>query len=83
MLSRIKFNLFQIFQLISMLLLINISTLYAHNLLNSGCDKQCRKKIKVTNNEKKLNNFYYQLEIDIRNSCLNKSLCRGRSFEKF
>ena len=77
MISRIKFKFFQIFQFISILLLINISNLHAHNLFNSGCDKQCRKKNKVTNNENKLNNFYYQLEIDMKNSCLNKSLCRG------
>ena len=77
MLSKIKFNFPQIFKLISILLLINISNLYAHNSINSGCDKQCRKKIKINKNENKLNNFFYQLEIDIKNSCLNKSLCRG------
>lgn len=77
MISRNKFNFFQIFQLISIFLLINISNLYAHNLFNSGCNKQCRKKIKVTNENNKINNFFYQLEIDIKNSCLNKSLCRG------
>ena len=76
MISRKKFNFSQIFKLISILLLINISHLYAHNLFNSGCDKQCRKKIKINKNENKLNNFF-QLEIDIKNSCLNKSLCRG------
>ena len=76
MILRIKFNFSRIFQLISILLLINISNLHAHNLFNSGCDEQCRKKIKLTNNDHKLNN-YYQLEIDIKNSCLNKSLCRG------
>ena len=75
MISRMKFN-FQIFKLISILLLINTSNLYAHNSINSGCDKQCRKKIKINKNENKLNNFF-QLEIDIKNSCLNKSLCRG------
>ncbi len=75
MISRIKFN-FQIFKLISILLLINTSNLYPHNSINSGCDKQCRKKIKINKNENKLNNFF-QLEIDIKNSCLNKSLCRG------
>ena len=77
MILKMKSFFFQVFQFFSILLLINISHLYAHNLFNSGCDKQCRKKIKVTNNESKLNNFYYQLEIDIKNSCLNKSLCRG------
>ena len=77
MISVKKFKFSQIFKFISILLLINTSNLYPHNSINSGCDKQCRKKIKVTNNENKLNNFYYQLEIDIRNSCINKSLCRG------
>ena len=77
MLSRIKFNLFQIFQLISILLLINISTLHAHNLLNSGCDKQCRKKIKINKNENKLNGVNDRIDIENKNSCLNKSLCRG------
>ena len=77
MISRIKFNFSQIFKLISILLLINTSNLYAHNPINSVCDKQCRKKIKINKNENKLNNFLYQSEIDIKNSCLNKSLCRG------
>ena len=72
MISRIKFN-FQIFKLISILLLINTSNLYPHNSINSGCDKQCSKKIKINKNENKLNNFF-QLEIDIKNSCLNKSI---------
>ena len=77
MLSKIKFNFPKIFKLISILLLINISNLYAHNSINSGCNKQCRKKIKINKNENKLNNFLYQSEIDMKNSCLNKSLCRG------
>ena len=77
MISRIKFNFSQIFKLISILLLINTSNLYAHNSINSRCDKQCSKKIKINKNENKLNNFFYQFEIEIKNSCLNKSLCRG------
>ena len=76
MISVKKINFSQIFKLISILLLINTSNLYPHNSINSGCDKQCRKKIKINKNENKLNNFF-QLEIDIKNSCLNKSLCRG------
>ena len=76
MISVKKFNFPQILKLISILLLINTSNLYPHNSINSGCDKQCRKKIKINKNENKLNNFF-QLEIDIKNSCLNKSLCRG------
>ena len=76
MISVKKFKFSQIFKFISILLLINTSNLYPHNSINSGCDKQCRKKIKINKNENKLNNFF-QLEIDIKNSCLNKSLCRG------
>ena len=76
MISVKKFKFSRIFKFISILLLINTSNLYPHNSINSGCDKQCRKKIKINKNENKLNNFF-QLEIDIKNSCLNKSLCRG------
>ena len=77
MISVKKINFSQIFKLISILLLINTSNLYPHNSINSGCNKQCRKKIKIIKNDNELNNFFYQLEIDIKNSCLNKSFCRG------
>ena len=77
MISVKKFKFSRIFKFISILLLINTSNLYPHNSINSGCDKQCRKKIRINKNENKLNNFFNQLEIDIKNSCLNKYLCRG------
>ena len=77
MISVKKFNFPQILKLISILLLINTSNLYPHNSINSGCNKQCKKNIKINKNQNKLNNFFYQLEIDIKNSCLNKSFCRG------
>ena len=77
MILKIKFNLYQIFKLIPFLLLTNISSLYAHNLLNGGCKEHCGQKVKAINNEKRLNNVNDQMDIEIKNSCLNKSLCRG------
>ena len=73
----IKTNSYQIFKLISLLLLTNISNLYAHNLFNGGCKEHCGQKVQLINNEKKLNNFNDQMDIENKNSCLNKSLCRG------
>ena len=77
MILKIKFNLYQIFKLIPFLLLTNISSLYAHNLLNGGCKEHCGQKVKAINNENRLNNVNDQMDIEIKNSCLNKSLCRG------
>ena len=77
MILKIKFNLYQIFKLIPFLLLTNISGLYAHNLLNGGCKEHCGQKVKAINNKKRLNNVNDQMDIEIKNSCLNKSLCRG------
>ena len=73
----------QIYKIIFLLLLTNISNLYAHNLSNGGCKKHCGQKVQVTNNENKLNNVNDQIDIEIKNSCLNKSLCRGWPHEKF
>ena len=67
----------QIYKLIFLLLITNISNLYAHNLFNGGCEEHCVKKINVINYEKKLNNKNDQTNIESKNSCLNKSLCRG------
>ena len=75
MILKIKSYLHQIYRIIFLLFLINISNLYAHNLPNGGCKKHCVKKIKSIDKEKKLNND--QFDIDSKNSCLNKSLCRG------
>ena len=74
---------YQFFKLISLLLLTNISSLNAHNLFNGGCKEHCGQKVKAINNEeklsneKKLNNKNDQINIEYKNSCLNKSLCRG------
>ena len=78
-----KFYFNQIYKIIFLLLLTNISNLYAHNLFNGGCKEHCGQKVKAMNieeklsNEKKLNNKNDQLIIESTNSCLNKSLCRG------
>ena len=79
----IKSNFCQIYKIIFLLLLTNISNLYAHNIFNGGCKEHCGQKVKAINNEeklsneKKLNNKNDQLNIESTNSCLNKSLCRG------
>jgi len=77
MIVKIKSNFFQIYKIISLLLLTNISNLYAHNLYNGGCKEHCGKKVKVISNKNNLENINDQINIESKNSCLNKSLCRG------
>ena len=77
MILKIKSYFYQIYKIIFLLFLTNISNLHSHNLFNGGCRKHCEQKIEVINNENKLNNFNYQKDIESKNSCLNKSLCRG------
>ena len=72
-----KFNFYQIYKIIFLLFLTNISNLYAHNLFNGGCKEHCPHKVQIKNNENKLNNINDQMDIESKNSCLNKSLCRG------
>ena len=67
----------QIFKIIFLLLLTNSSNLYAHNLFNGGCKNHCLQKVKVISNKNKLKNIDDQLNIESKNSCLNKSRCRG------
>ena len=67
----------QIYKIIFLLLLTNSSSLYAHNLFNGGCKEHCVNNVKAINNEKNLNNVNDQMDIESKNSCLNKSLCRG------
>ena len=67
----------QIYKIIFLLLLTNCSNLYAHNLSNGGCEKHCGQKVKVISNKNKLKNIADQINIESKNSCLNKSLCRG------
>ena len=74
---KIKSNFDQIYRIIFLLLLTNISNLYAHNLFNGGCSTHCEQKVEGVINKKKLNNVNDQIDIESTNSCLNKSLCRG------
>ncbi len=67
----------QIYKIIFLLLLMNISNSYAHNLFNGGCKEHCEQKVKVINNKNKLKNVDDQINIESEKSCLNKSLCRG------
>ncbi len=77
MILKIKSYIYQIHKIIFFLMLTNISNLYSHNLSNGGCKEHCGQKVKVINNKNKLKNFDYQINIERKNSCLNKSLCRG------
>ena len=72
-----KSNFYRINKIIFLLLITNISNIYAHNLFNGGCKEHCGQKIKVINNGNNLNNVNDQIDIESKNSCLNKSLCRG------
>ncbi len=67
----------QIYKIIFLFLLTYNFSLYAHNLLNGGCKEHCGQNVKVKNNKNKLKNFDDQINIERKNSCLNKSLCRG------
>ena len=77
MILKMKSCFYQIFKIIFLLLLTNISNLHAHNLINGGCKDHCGQKVKSINNEKKLKSFDDQINVESKNSCLNKSLCRG------
>ena len=77
MILKIKTYFYQIYKIILLLLLTNISNLYAHNLFNGGCKEHCGQKVKAINIENKLKNINDQINIERKNSCLNKSLCRG------
>ena len=77
MILKMKSYFYQIPKIIFLLSLNNISNLYAHNLFNDGCKEHCGQKVKVISNKKKLKNIGDQINIERKNSCLNKSLCRG------
>ena len=77
MLLKNNSNFYQIYKIIFLLLFTNISNLYAHNFFNGGCKEHCAQKVKVISNKNKLKNIDDQINIENKNSCLNKSLCRG------
>ena len=72
-----KSNFYKIYKIIFLLLLTNSSSLYAHNLFNGGCKEHCGQKVKVISNKNKLKNIDDRINIESKNSCFNKSLCRG------
>ncbi len=77
MILKMKSYFYQIYKIIFLLLITNISNLYAHNLFNGGCNEHCGQKIELINNKNKLKILDNQINIERKNSCLNKSLCRG------
>ena len=83
MILKSKLNFYQIYKIIFLFFLINISNLYAHNFVNGGCKVHCENKVKLKNNHNKLKNVDDEINYEIKNSCLNKSLCRGWSLETF
>ena len=72
-----KSYFYQFYKIIFLLLFMNISNLSAHNIFNGGCKEHCGQRVKVINNKNKLKNIDDQINIENKNSCLNKSLCRG------
>ena len=77
MILKMKSYFYQFFKLISLLFLTNISNLNSHNLFNGGCKEHCGQKVIVISNKNKLKNIDDQINIESKNSCLTKSLCRG------
>ena len=52
-----KSNFYKVYKIIFLLILTNISNLYAHNLYNGGCKEHCGQKIKAISNKNKLKNI--------------------------
>ena len=77
MIFKIKSYFNQIYKIIFLLFLTNISNLHAHNIVNGGCKVHCEHKVKSITNKKNLKNVDGDINYEIKNSCLNKSLCRG------
>ena len=53
MILKSKFNFYQIYKIIFLFFLINISNLYAHNFVNGGYKVHCENKVKFKNNHNK------------------------------
>ncbi len=51
--------------------------MYAHNIVNGGCKVHCEHKVKSIDNKNNLKNVDHEINYETKNSCLNKSLCRG------
>ena len=61
MILKLKSYFYQIYKIIFLLLLTNISNLYAHNLFNGGCKEHCGQKVKEINNKNKFKNIDDQI----------------------
>ena len=72
-----KSYFYQIYKIIFLLSIANSSNLYAHNLFNGGCAEHCEHKVEEISNKNKLKSIDDQINIESKNSCLKKSLCRG------
>ena len=73
MILKIKSYFYQIYKIIFVLLLTNITNLYAHNLFNGGCKEHCGEKVKVISNKNKLKNIDDQINIESKNCLLYTS----------
>ena len=57
MILKIKSYFYQIYKIILILLLMNSSNLYSHNLFNGGCKEHCGQELKVISNKNKIKNI--------------------------
>ena len=63
MILKIRSYFYQIYKIIFVLLLTNVTNLYAHNLFNGGCKEHCGQEVKVISNKNKLKNIDDQINI--------------------
>ena len=54
MILKMESCFYQVYKIIFLLLLTNISNLYAHNLFNGGCEDHCGQKVKLVSNKRKI-----------------------------
>ena len=72
MILKIKSYFYKINKITFLLLITNSSNLYAHNLFNGGCKEHCGQEVKVISIKNKVKNIDDQINIESKNSCLNK-----------
>jgi len=77
MIFKVNLNFYHIRKVVLLLFLTNITNLYAHNIFNGGCREHCGEKFQIISNDSKFENVNDQIDNEAKNSCLNKSLCRG------
>ena len=77
MILKEKSNFYQVYKILSLLIFTNISNLYANNLYNGGCQDHCGQLFEAIIHKNRFNNLDNKWNIENKNSCLKKSLCRG------